>query len=209
MVRWLVSGFLMAAVACNQTEEIDSSSSEEAFFDMVDSAVFIQQLHDTSQYLSMQVFQALSSTLMAQIKANGTAAAVTFCNAKALPITDSVAQQHGIKVQRLASRYRNVANAANTEEKSMLASWEKALTAGQPAKAQWQERESHMVWYGAIVLNQPACLKCHGNAAEGEIDAATLASIQSRYPNDQAQNFKLGELRGMWKISYPKAFFMP
>lgn len=209
MVRWLVVGFLLAAVACQQTEEKDSSSSEEAFFDMVDSAAFIQQLHDTSRYLSMQVFQALSSTLMVQIKANGTASAVSFCNEKALSITDSVAQQHGIKVQRVASRYRNVANAANTEEKSMLASWEKAIAAGQTAKAQWQERASQIEWYGAIVLNQPACLKCHGNTAEGEIDAATLASIQSRYPNDQAQNFKLGELRGMWKISYPKAFFKP
>jgi hypothetical protein len=35
-----------------------------------------------------------------------------------------------------------------------------------------------------------------------------MAQIKRYYPNDLAVNFELGDLRGMWKISYPKAFFV-
>lgn len=53
-----------------------------------------------------------------------------------------------------------------------------------------------------IVLGNPLCLQCHGTPGE-DIDPETLASIQKFYPNDKATGFKLGDLRGLWRITFP------
>ncbi len=49
----------------------------------------------------------------------------------------------------------------------------------------------------------PACLKCHGLPGK-DIDANTLALLQKKYPEDKATGYKLGDLRGAWKISFSK-----
>lgn len=47
----------------------------------------------------------------------------------------------------------------------------------------------------------PTCLKCHGNKAT-DIDVATQEIIDARYPNDLATDYKLGDFRGAWKITF-------
>lgn len=208
MVKWFLPLLAVGMLACSeQAAEKEQHAAEEKAAPAPVKSLEAQVL-DTSRYLSQQAFQALSSVLMAQIEEVGPDGAVPFCNERALPLTDSVARQHGISISRIASRYRNPANAANEAESAMLLEWEKAIAALEQPKARWFDQGDSISWYGAITIPNPHCLHCHGLLKEGDIHPKTLAQIKRYYPNDRAVNFELGDLRGMWKISYPKAFFV-
>lgn len=61
-------------------------------------------------------------------------------------------------------------------------------------------REKNTVYYyKAISIGMPTCLKCHGDKSV-EIDPLALKLIAQKYPEDKATGYKIGELRGMWKI---------
>lgn len=208
MVKWFLPLLAVGMLACSeQAAEKEQHAAEEKPAPAPVKSLQAQVL-DTSRYLSQQAFQALSSVLMAQIEEVGPAGAVPFCNERALPLTDSVAWQHGISIRRIASRYRNPANAANEAESAMLLEWEKAIAALEQPKVRWFDQGDSISWYGAITIPNPRCLHCHGLLKEGDIHPKTMAQIKRYYPNDRAVNFELGDLRGMWKISYPKAFFV-
>ena len=207
MVKWLLPLLAVGMIACSEKAAESEQNAALETAEPVPVKSLEAQVLDTSRYLSQQAFQALSSVLMAQIQAVGPDGAVAFCNERALPLTDSVAQQLGISIRRIASRYRNPDNAANAEEKAMLASWEKEVKALQQPQPRWMDQGDTITWYGAITIPNPRCLDCHGLLKEGDIHPKTLAQIKRFYPDDRAVNFELGDLRGMWKISYPKAFF--
>ncbi len=207
MVKWLLPLLAVSMLACTEkTAETGEHATEDTAAPVPVKSLEAQVL-DTSRYLSQQAFHALSSVLMAQIQAVGPDGAVPFCNERALPLTDSVAQKHGISIRRIASKYRNPANAANDTEQAMLAGWEKEVKALQQPQPRWFDQGDTITWYGAITIPNPRCLDCHGLLKEGDIHPKTLAQIKRFYPDDRAVNFELSDLRGMWKISYPKTFF--
>jgi cytochrome c553 len=57
-------------------------------------------------------------------------------------------------------------------------------------------------FFAPIVLANTTCLKCHG-ATDTDIDADTLAALAIRYPQDEATGFQMGELRGIWRVTFP------
>lgn len=209
MVKWLLPLLAVGMLACSEQAAENGEKAAVEPTEAQPAKSLEAQVLDTSRYLSQQAFQALSSVLLAQVQAVGPDGAVAFCNERALPLTDSVAQHHGISIKRIASRYRNPANAANEEETAILTEWEKAIAALEQPKARWFDRGDRIDWYGAITIPNPRCLDCHGLLKEGDIHPKTLAQIRKFYPNDKAVNFELGNIRGMWKISYPKSFFEP
>jgi hypothetical protein len=59
-------------------------------------------------------------------------------------------------------------------------------------------------FFAPIVLNNALCLNCHGEAGK-DISAESLTLIRQHYPQDEATGFKLGDLRGAWRIDFPLA----
>jgi hypothetical protein len=57
-------------------------------------------------------------------------------------------------------------------------------------------------FYAPIVIANPLCLQCHGTP-EKDIAPATLEAIQKHYPKDQATGYQLGDLRGLWSVTFP------
>ena len=53
-----------------------------------------------------------------------------------------------------------------------------------------------------ILLAAPVCLQCHGSP-EKDIAPATMAAIKKLYPEDKATGFQLGDLRGLWRVTFP------
>ena len=49
------------------------------------------------------------------------------------------------------------------------------------------------------IPTEALCLTCHGETLAPELAAA----IAREYPNDQATGFKLGELRGAFRVVWP------
>lgn len=200
---------IVTVLACSQQSEENGEATPEtpATEAVVDSRTLEQQVNDTSRYLAGQAFSALNAVLTQQLTAVGPDGAVRFCNERALPLTDSVAQQYGIVIQRLAYRNRNPLNAASNDERNILVGWEEAVKKNQELKPKIVQNGDQIDWYGAITIAHPRCLDCHGLLQEGDILNETLQQIKKHYPNDRAVNFELGDVRGMWKISYPKSFF--
>jgi hypothetical protein len=209
MVKTLLTVLLgLALLACETSHETDHDATDLPLPAVaVDARSLSQRVNDTSKFIAQEAFGLLSTALNQQIKMGGSLAALKYCNENALALTDSLAKHYGIRVQRLASRNRNPLNATNEKESQMLREWDIALRNEQALKPVQQEDEDQIHWYGAITIPHPRCLDCHGLVSEGDIFPETLAAIKKLYPQDKAVNFELGDLRGMWKISYPKEFF--
>ncbi len=209
MVRIFTTSLLLLAtlVAC-QTNNTETTASNPATAEqLAEQRSFETQLHDTARYIAGQAFQTMSGVLMKKIQEEGALAALNYCHIEALPLTDSVSKAQGVHIQRLATRYRNPANAANAEEQTMLADWEAAVARGDKPMPQYKEVDDRIDWYGAITIPHPRCLDCHGLLSEGDIFPEVLEAINKRYPDDKAVNFELGDVRGMWKISFPRDFW--
>ncbi len=135
------------------------------------------------------------------IETLGVDSAVAFCNHRAIPITDSLSQSLHAPIARLSLKARNPNNVLKNNLDSMA--WEQLTTlyASQknPTPHILLANGNEQLYYKAIPLGMPTCLQCHGNI-DSDIQPSTQAIIATKYPNDQATNYALGDLRGMWKI---------
>ncbi|CAN0317700.1 unnamed protein product, partial [Chrysoparadoxa australica] len=60
-----------------------------------------------------------------------------------------------------------------------------------------------LIFTQPIAIGNGMCLNCHGEPKE-QIKEDVLAAIKSKYPNDVATGYSLGQLRGMWSVKIPK-----
>lgn len=143
---------------------------------------------------------ALLSQVSQALQQGGSTYAIGYCNVKANPIIDSISKQEKVRIERLALRHRNPNNYLKTaEDSAVYHSFEKALATGETPAAVVKTSAAGRYFYKPIIMQMEACLKCHGSPNK-QVKENTLAAIAKTYPNDNALNFALGDLRGMWKI---------
>lgn len=179
---------LLALVACSSGNEQRSAIDKATYLALGDS-------------ITAHAQQLLMANVAKAIAERGAAGAVDFCSEKAVFLTDSVSGLHGAAIQRLSDRNRNLANAiASDQDRSAWAAIVALMKddAAMP-KHLLKEGEDGVFYYKAIPLGMPTCLKCHGSKEE-DIAPETLQAIEAKYPADKATGYKLGELRGMWKV---------
>lgn len=135
----------------------------------------------------------LRSRLQAGLQ-QGPVAAIEVCHEEAPKIAAEVGAQYGLRVRRSSIRVRNINNAPDTMDLTILSQLESRLIAGEPVtQIEFIENRGN----AGTVLAKPlvteaVCLLCHGQVLAPEVSAA----IRMRYPDDAATGFKLGELRG-------------
>jgi hypothetical protein len=144
----------------------------------------------------------LGKNLIGAINEKGTAEAMSFCNTKAIHLTDSMAQNQGVAISRVSDQERNSNNKANAEELAYIKASKAKIRAGKKPSPQIVELANMVVGYYPIITNA-MCLQCHGNIG-ANIGATTLAKLNTLYPNDQARGYGLDELRGIWVIEMSK-----
>jgi hypothetical protein len=150
-----------------------------------------------------EAFGRLSGALAQAIGQRGAAGALEVCSEQAPQIAREVGAAHGVQLRRASQRPRNPKNAADAVEQAALESFVTALAKGETPKPQVVvNADGTRAFLAPIVLGNPLCLQCHGDPQQ-DIAPETLAAIQKRYPNDQATGFKLGDLRGLWRITFP------
>ncbi|MCO5230813.1 MAG: DUF3365 domain-containing protein [Chitinophagales bacterium] len=145
--------------------------------------------------------KVLLSNVSQTIASSGVSGAIDFCNINALPLTDSVADIYTTRIQRLTDKNRNPNNLIKDEIDKKA--WEeiKRLMNDKEiiAKHFIQQEGDKVYYYKPIALGMPTCLSCHGQI-DTDIPSETYQNILSKYPNDKAIGYHLGELRGMWKV---------
>jgi hypothetical protein len=153
-----------------------------------------------------ETFSLLSSNLQSAIQSGGVGNALPFCSLAASPLTAGMAEKHGVTLRRVTHKARNPSGKADATELAILNSFETALAAGNsthpPPPLATNLVAGQATFFAPIVLNNEMCLKCHGEPGT-EIAPEDVAVIRKLYPADEATGFKLGQLRGAWRIDIP------
>ena len=63
--------------------------------------------------------------------------------------------------------------------------------------------QEELLYTAPIYIRNESCLQCHGSPGQ-EIAETDYALVKEKYPNDQAINYKKGDLIGMWHITFNK-----
>lgn len=142
----------------------------------------------------------LGKNLMGTIKAKGTEAAVTFCNTKAYPLTDSMATFHQVSIKRVSDKPRNPENQANKTELAHIQTFKNQLLKGEDTKPIIEEAGKAIRFYAPIKTNE-MCLQCHGK--KESLSESVQSKLSELYPNDKATGYNMNEIRGIWSIEFP------
>lgn len=158
---------------------------------------------ETSPKVIAEAFGRLSGALATAIAERGPVGALGVCSEQAPQIAREVGAAHGVQLRRASQRPRNPKNSADGVEQAALERFLAALATGEAPKPQVVvNADGTRSFLAPIVLANPLCLQCHGDPQK-DIAPETLAAIQQRYPSDQATGFKLGDLRGLWRVTFP------
>ena len=156
--------------------------------------------------ITAETFGVLSTNLQTALATGGVSNALPFCSLAASPLTASVSERHGVKVRRVTHKPRNPAARASAVETAMLDGFRSALVSGgqPPTPIATNLVAAQATFFAPIVINNALCLNCHGEPGK-DISEANLAVVRQHYPQDEATGFKLGDLRGAWRIDLPLA----
>lgn len=139
----------------------------------------------------------LMSMLTSELARGGPAAAIAVCADSAQERTRRH-QQTGVMVRRVGTRVRNPANAPDSVERQVLGRFAAIIAEGSaPTDTAFVTGTSAggtELRFLRPVRIQPPCLGCHGPADQLSPEARQV--IASRYPNDQATGYAVGDLRG-------------
>ena len=156
--------------------------------------------------LATETQKVLLANVSAKIKEGGAIHAVMFCNEKAVDLTNSFSQ-NDISIQRISEKNRNANNSISSENDQKAWQEISKMTDVLPnQKHLLIETPKEIVYYKAIPLGMPTCLLCHGNP-QTEIAPEVQQVISSKYPEDKATGYTMGELRGLWKITFQRDAF--
>ncbi|HMS53675.1 MAG TPA: hypothetical protein PKD56_15185, partial [Chitinophagales bacterium] len=95
--------------------------------------------------ISVDMQNTLLKNVSGAIQKGGTDFAVEFCNIRAMPLTDSIAKNFKVQIQRLSDKNRNPENTIQTQADSLA--WEKIKT----EKTHFIEQDKD----GAVVYFKP------------------------------------------------------
>ena len=185
---------LIVLIACAERKKSKSITDQQ-----IQDAVMIE-----GNRISNAAQKALGGQLKKAMGEGGPRYAVRFCQTAAYPILDTLTTGLDVKIKRESLRLRNPKDAPDDTERKILEQYQKSLdgqAALQPVVA--FPNENQILFAKPIVLNNPLCLNCHGSVGT-EVSSETHALIKDLYPDDNAANHKIGDLRGIWSITFDR-----
>lgn len=143
----------------------------------------------------------LKHALKTAIKQEGVAKAVEVCHLKAPDIATDVSDTSGWTVRRTSLKVRNLEDAPDKWEFSVLKKFKQRNAAGESAKLMDYSEQVNIngeayFRYMKAIPTQKICLKCHGK----KIASGVVKQLDSLYPFDQATGFKVGDIRGAFSL---------
>ena len=144
----------------------------------------------------------LVTMLTGELKRGGPVAAIAVC-ADSAQVRTERHRSAGIVVRRVGTRVRNPKNTPDGVESAVLSAFADAIAANRamPDTA-FTTREANgqlVTHYMRAIRVQEFCLACHGPA--DSISAEVKQVIATRYPDDKATGYRLGDLRGAISVT--------
>lgn len=158
---------------------------------------------DRAPAIIAEAFGKLSTALTKALASEGPAGALPVCATTAPAIAAGTGKAHGVTLRRATDKPRNPNNAVTDEERKALSAFAASLAKKEAPEPQLITNPDGSVSYLApIIIPGALCLQCHGNEAT-DIAPETLAAIRKLYPQDKATGYKTGDLRGLWRVTFP------
>jgi len=151
--------------------------------------------------ISKATFDALSTELMAQMKAGGPAKAIPFCNIEAVPITAQLSEKYNVEIKRTSDKLRSCDNDPSERELEIINNYRDLLVQGNELKPIVELDSSSTKHFYAPIIMKSNCLVCHGKLNE-TLSMQTDSIIKIIYPFDIATGYSEGDLRGIWSITF-------
>lgn len=189
---FLIYIFLLFTSCNNERKQADSDDQE------------LESLAIARGDMISQITQmALASKLKEVVQEEGIAEALKFCNVNAYPIVDSLEEAYDVNVKRASSRTRNPGDTPNKMEGAIIEEYSRDMAEGRTPEVKVILDDDKAHYFKPIILSAELCLKCHGEVGSDLLDE-NYKIIKELYPDDNATGHKLGDLRGIWSISFEK-----
>jgi hypothetical protein len=151
--------------------------------------------------ITMRSFRAFSKEVMNALNEGGVQHAVGYCHQQAGSLIDSLEKVNQVKISRVSDKYRNPKNKPGLLDMTVIETYQEQLSKGEELQSHLEITRDEVVFYSPILILNPVCLNCHGETGSS-LETGNFEYIKSLYPEDLATGYKLGDLRGVWKIVF-------
>ncbi len=141
----------------------------------------------------------LKPQLKKALSEGGVLKAIEVCSVKAPEIAKELSSSTQWQVKRVSLKARNHPSAIpNAWEKSVLEEFNQRQAQGESAKKMAKaEVVGDEFRFMKAQGTEQLCLTCHGS----KLNTETKAALKKYYPNDQATNYSLGQIRGAFSLT--------
>lgn len=198
-----IFAFILFFGSCSENAKKETTKENDVVEVKVDSfetnkAAYIEK----GMNIAKNSGKTLKGKLSAAIKSGGLQNGVTTCNNIAQKIMDSLSIVHNAKIKRTTMKLRNPTDAPDHQELSMMSEYNKLFNEGKKLKPVVRQYNDSIRFYAPIFI-EDVCLKCHGIIGEN-IKQENYNLIKKHYPRDEAIDYKLGDLRAIWSVTFNK-----
>ncbi len=164
-------------------------------------------LTQDARKLASTMQQSLAGKLMAEIRANGPAAAIGVCTTIGPGVAAELSRHNGVRLTRVSLKVRNpLLGAPDGWEQAVLKRFDDRLASGdKPEALEYSETVTEPAGryfrYLKALPVQAVCLNCHG--ASDQIPAEVKQRLAQDYPKDLATGYSVGQIRGAISIKRP------
>jgi hypothetical protein len=156
--------------------------------------------------ISENTQKVLGSTLKEVVQNEGIPQALKYCNVRAYPIVDSLENVYQANIRRASHRTRNPDDAPDKAEAQIIEEYLINIQNGETPAVKVVIGKEDVHFYKPIILSASLCLNCHGKVGT-DINEENHQIIQALYTDDEAIGHEMGDLRGIWSISFKKDAF--
>jgi Protein of unknown function (DUF3365) len=153
----------------------------------------------TQKKISMKVEEAFNK--------EGLEKAMEYCTLSKNTFIDSLEKVEFVKIRRVSMKPRNAENMPDSTEKVLLEAYDYNIKNKISKNPHAPLIKDRTILFTAPILIENTCLKCHGVPGK-DIKDADYRIIKQKYPKDQAVNYRLEELVGMWSFVMDKKEFI-
>jgi hypothetical protein len=204
-----ISCFLLLSInQCTSDKKVNTEAVKNEIksreIKKVTEAEIVSRVMELGKAAALGSKQTLGKNLQQALQDGGVEYAIDFCNLNAMPIVDSLSKNFDATIKRVSLKVRNLDDYPSDLEKQILEAYEYQWKDSIPLQANVQAiGEDQYLFTQPIMVENALCLTCHGKPENGFLKE-TGDFIKSKYPNDQATGYEIGDLRGMWSITFPK-----
>lgn len=203
--RIVVSSSLLMLAACQPNKPVDRSAIKEEMeareLRHVSDAELMARGEEIGKAITEAAQHALQEALKSALAEGGVPGAVQYCHLNALTLVRDLEDSLEVSIRRVTNRPRNPLDTLSSLEKQI---WEAYEYSPENAEAQIQVLDKEtLLFTKPIRITNGLCLNCHGAAGE-TLTPENHSLINQLYPEDQATGYRIGDLRGIWRVILPK-----